>query len=72
MTKSAREAHGRLGIVRLAPNRFQGTASQWKARSGPERVHDSSSFVSSSAVPDCDASDSSSTVFLTTFFWMIG
>src|SRR2546428_11648399 len=71
-TKSAREAHGRLGIVRPAPNRFRGTTIQWEPRNGPERVHDSSSFASSSAVSDCDAASSSSTAFLTIFLWMSG
>src|SRR2546425_939638 len=72
-TKSAREAHGRLGIVRPAPNRFRGTFTQWKRRAGPLRVHDSSSFASSSsAVPDCDSASSSSTAFLTIFLWISG
>src|SRR2546428_8007346 len=71
-TKSAREAHGRLGIVRPAPNGFRGTTIQWEPRNGPERVHDSSSFASSSAVSDCDAASSSSTAFLTIFLWMSG
>src|SRR2546428_11353917 len=33
-TKSAREAHGRLGIVRPAPNGFRGTTIQWEPRTG--------------------------------------
>src|SRR2546425_6906940 len=41
-------------------------------KGGPERVHDSSSFASSSAVPDCDSASSSSTAFLTIFLWMSG
>src|SRR2546428_5518484 len=72
-TKSAREAHGRLGIVRPSPNRFRGTFTQWKRRAGPLRVHDSSSFASSSSpVPDCDSASSSSTAFLTIFLWISG
>src|SRR5207244_3321423 len=52
--------------------RSRGTTIQWEPRNGPERVHDSSSFASSSAVSDCDAASSSSTAFLTIFLWMSG
>src|SRR5207245_1049188 len=43
-----------------------------KSKAGPGRVHDSSSFASSSSVPDCDSASSSSTAFLTIFLWISG